>query len=146
MQTLRTLRIIGSAGFRRAQDQSFTCNNLVLSSMGDLHPFSPSPMFHTENLVLDRCNKNFVYYWLTPNMFPDVKNIYMFSHPCEIGVSQRFNTCLTLPKFHVMQRPAYEADRYFRLYKGEVFYTGQSNIDDYVTFNTDSSDRDLEIT
>ena len=29
------------------------------------------------------CNKNFVFYWINKNIFPNAKQIYVSSHPCD---------------------------------------------------------------
>jgi len=49
------------------------------------------PIFiNAETIFLSRCDKNFVFYWLNKNIFPKVKNIYLFSHPCDPEVFYRF--------------------------------------------------------
>lgn len=69
---------------------------VLLQDMGDIHPRF-SVVCECETLIVDRCNKNFVYYWLgnqfrkTEETFPKVKNIYLGSHPCEPGTLQRLD-------------------------------------------------------
>lgn len=65
----------------------------VISNMGDIHTyeFKHYPKILSDNVMLYRCDKNFVYYWLDQNTFPNVKNIILFSHPCEPGLFHRWN-------------------------------------------------------
>jgi hypothetical protein len=43
-----------------------------------------------ENLFLLDCDKNFVFFWLNCSTFPNVKKIYLSSHPCDPNVFNRF--------------------------------------------------------
>jgi len=54
-----------------------------VEGMGDLHGFSPSPIFpNAQTVCLWRCDKNFVYYWLRPDVFPSVRAFYFLrTHP-----------------------------------------------------------------
>lgn len=67
---------------------------IVLQDLGDIHPFKPGVVCKCDTLIVDRCDKNFVYYWLTNpfrdlnSTFPDVKTIYLGSHPCEPSTLQ----------------------------------------------------------
>jgi hypothetical protein len=56
---------------------------VVLKQMGDIHPYENPPKFSCETIMLDQCDKNFVYYWLDSSVFTNVKNIFLLSHPCE---------------------------------------------------------------
>lgn len=62
---------------------------IVLQDLGDIHPFQPGVVCKCETLFVDRCDKNFVYYWLgnqfhsLEETFPNVKTVYLGSHPCE---------------------------------------------------------------
>lgn len=44
---------------------------------------SDKPIFKCKTLFLDKCDKNFVCFWLEKNIFPNTENIYIGSHPCE---------------------------------------------------------------
>lgn len=56
---------------------------IVLDKMGDIHPTQLKPIFNCTTLVVKNCDKNFVYYWINSNVFPNVKYIFLLSHPCE---------------------------------------------------------------
>lgn len=66
--------------------------NVILTRYGDIHPFPNGPKFECENLILNNCNKNFVYYWLDKKTFPKVKNVFLGSHPCEFEVLARMDS------------------------------------------------------
>lgn len=70
-------------------DKKITNKTVILSSYGDIHPFKPIPVFLCETLVLHLCDKNFLAYWLNKSVFPNVKTIYIGSHPCEYYVLTR---------------------------------------------------------
>ena len=63
--------------------------NIILSRYGDIHPFSNGPVFNCENLIMEGCDKNFVYYWMNQQTFPNAKNVYLNSHPCDYDVLGR---------------------------------------------------------
>ena len=59
---------------------------VVLSNFGDIHPYA-NPIFQKcEELFLDRCDKNFVGYWLKQKTFPNLKKIFVGSHPRDWSV------------------------------------------------------------
>lgn len=44
---------------------------------GDVHPLPLKVIFEdAETVVFLRCNKNFMYYWLKPSLFPKLKTVY----------------------------------------------------------------------
>ncbi len=51
-----------------------------LVNMGDIHPFANGPIFHCQTLILGRSDKNFAYYWLNPQTFPNLKQIVVDTH------------------------------------------------------------------
>lgn len=63
---------------RTTFDKGSDAENIAISKMGDLHPFSPSPQFpNCKRLFITCCDKNFVYYWMNPQTFPAVEEIYL---------------------------------------------------------------------
>ena len=56
---------------------------VVLSRYGDIHPFKPNPVFLCTTLVLNQCDKNFLVYHLNKSTFPNLKTLYIGSHPCD---------------------------------------------------------------
>ena len=72
-------------------DETYNHEVIIMYLCGDIHPNKPHPKFpNAKTIFLFDCNKNFVYYWLRPVIFPLVKNIYLMSHPCESSVAPRF--------------------------------------------------------
>jgi hypothetical protein len=71
-------------------------DNVILTNFGDIHPFRAplvNPIFKCKNLFLNKCDKNFVYYWLDKKYFPNLVNVYLGSHPCEYNVLYRDLGC-----------------------------------------------------
>jgi hypothetical protein len=74
---------------------------IVLQDLGDIHTFTPGVVCKCDTLIVDRCDKNLVYYWLTnpfrelKSTFPDLKTIYLGSHPCEPTTLQRLHLSST---------------------------------------------------
>ena len=52
--------------------------------------FLKNKFSQTHTLFLNRCDKNFTFYHLCPSIFPNVRKIYLNSHPCEYSVVHRF--------------------------------------------------------
>ncbi len=63
--------------------------SVVLARYGDIRPFANGPVFNCENLFVEECDENFVYYWVNQRTFPKAKNVYLNSHPCEFTVFLR---------------------------------------------------------
>ena len=62
-----------------------------ISNMGDLHPYHNGVTFpKAKTVFLTNCDKNFTYYWLDKQTFPNVETIYLLCHPCEPIVLHRF--------------------------------------------------------
>lgn len=63
---------------------SSTKATVVFDACGDIHPRKSYVVSFPDAKVvfMNRCDKNFVYYWLRPRVFPNVERIYLFSHPC----------------------------------------------------------------
>lgn len=67
-------------------------NIVIFKNCGDIHPFSPAPSFpNAKVVVFDLCDKNFTYYWCTPEHFPKARVYYILSHPANYGLHHRFN-------------------------------------------------------
>jgi hypothetical protein len=68
-------------------------NDVVLiKNMGDLHRRRNRIVFDAKKVYLYDCNKNFIFYWMDRDTFPNVKEIYLFSHPCENTTMHRFSS------------------------------------------------------
>ena len=69
-----------------------TFSKIIFTQCGDIHPFSNHPIFNdTKYVYMKNCDKNFVFYWLRRNIFPNAIKIYLDSHPCEPDVLHRFS-------------------------------------------------------
>lgn len=62
---------------------------LIFRKCGDIHP-TKLLVFPCKTAIFFDCDKNFIYYWLTPRKFPNIEKIYLFSHPCDYSVYSRF--------------------------------------------------------
>ena len=56
---------------------------VILGEFGDIHPFKNGPIFMAEKVYIEWCDKNFIYYWIDETTFPNAKEVYLMSHPCE---------------------------------------------------------------
>lgn len=85
----QALLINSSNVWQKLAGKSIYNKIVVLQQMGDIHPFNPTPIVNCETLIVDGCDKNFVYYWVgnefrgPKKTFPKVKEIFLNSHPCE---------------------------------------------------------------
>lgn len=46
---------------------------------------------NAENIIINNCNKNYVYAHVNEDIYPNLKNLYLLSHPCEKLTLWRFN-------------------------------------------------------
>jgi hypothetical protein len=67
---------------------------LTVNYCGDIHPYDGPKFPDVEILVMNGCDKNFVYYWLNKRIFPNVKEIWLNSHPCDSSVLGRFKNAI----------------------------------------------------
>ena len=58
--------------------------NVILSSYNDIQPFTNSPIFLCDNLIIYKCDVDFVYYWINKRTFPNAKRIYLDSPPYDL--------------------------------------------------------------
>jgi len=67
--------------------------NVVLTQYGDVH-FYNGPVFMCEKLFLIQCDKNFVFHWMDKRTFPNLREVYIGSHPCEpcVLTDNKFDT------------------------------------------------------
>lgn len=88
MTTIRT--IVGKQWFD-FKGKEINDPIVIIEECGDFHPFKDGPVFKGTHIAcFDWCDKNFIYYWMKPEVFPDLKTIYLNSHPCESKVFYRF--------------------------------------------------------
>lgn len=65
--------------------------NILFDSIGDIHPVLGIQFKNCENVYFNNCDKNFIFYYMTPSVFPNIKKIYLGSHPCDYDTQFRFN-------------------------------------------------------
>lgn len=77
-------------------DNNFDIKYLHLDAHGDVYPFNycdPTTFSNVHTIFATDCNKNFVYYWLNRRCFPNLRTLYLMSHPCEPHVlNQKYVT------------------------------------------------------
>ena len=84
------LRIKGKTWIQ-LQNQIIRQSVIDVVGCGDIHLFESPPRFPRAEVIFMRdCDKNFVYYWLGKSTFPNVRKIYLDSHPCQYEVAHRF--------------------------------------------------------
>jgi hypothetical protein len=87
---LTALTLSGGRSFWESlKGKTITNNIVILNRYGDIHPYSDGPKFLANKLYVRACDKNFVYYWINRYTFPNVKDLYLLSHPCEPTVLHR---------------------------------------------------------
>lgn len=62
---------------------------VILCNYGDIHLFHDGPIFMANKVYINHCDKNFIFYWINKQYFPNIKELYILSHPCEPSVLQR---------------------------------------------------------
>lgn len=75
--------INGRLEWNQHLDKIVNNDTILIRNMGDIHPEKNTMKLNCETLVVDHCDKNFVYYWIKPSVFPKVRKIFLLSHPCE---------------------------------------------------------------
>lgn len=78
--------INGSEAWRNSSDV-IDSNTCVLHGIGDVHPFDTNLEIRSQTVIFDRCDKNFIYYWLNDvKTFTNMKTVILGSHPCEPSI------------------------------------------------------------
>lgn len=62
-------------------NQSIHNSVVALINYRDIHSFANSPVFYCTELFLEHCDKNFLRYWLKEKTFPNLKTVFIRSHP-----------------------------------------------------------------
>lgn len=65
-------------------------HSLIFSGLRDYGTGYIKHPYHVVAVFYHDCDKNFVYYTLTPHNFPTVRTVYLRSHPCDWGTFHRF--------------------------------------------------------
>ena len=84
------IRVIGNRAWRSLQ--SLKAPITAIEDCGNIRPYDLGrPIIESPVVVINNCNKNFIYYWMKPSILTKVQTIYLGSHPCELAVLQRFS-------------------------------------------------------
>jgi len=84
-------KIFGGDSWKSLDHKIIVNKAVFISGCGDIHPYKNGPIFKdTETVFINRCNKNFTYYWLDKYTFPNINTIYLACHPCDDSVLNRF--------------------------------------------------------
>ncbi|AGC02275.1 hypothetical protein H012_gp176 [Acanthamoeba polyphaga moumouvirus] len=80
---------------------------LVLIGYGDITPYRNSKPFSAKTLYVTKCDKNFIYYWIHKNKFPNLEILYMDSHPCDPSFF-----CIDVSKIYLSDNYKHYNDRW----------------------------------
>jgi len=74
---------------------------VVLENFGNIVPFMEGPIFLAEKVFVINCDKNFVYFWIDETRFPNCKELYLNSHPCDPETfCRKFSTIYLSEKYN----------------------------------------------
>ena len=93
--------ITGSKDWEKYNEKIIDNKVTVINNMPDLHPYNNGVTIKSSTVVVNMCNKNFVYYWINKKTFPNVKDIFLFSHPCEQTFFKRWYTEKNTPNIYL---------------------------------------------
>lgn len=89
--TYPPLVVNGKEEWNLFSNKSIDSSILILKNISDYNSDTNRLYQHNcSTLILDNCNKNFVYRHLDTITFPQVELIYLLSHPCEPNVFHRW--------------------------------------------------------
>jgi hypothetical protein len=74
---------INSSLFYQLNGKTIKHKVVVLEGIGDIYPLAFKHDFQAEVVFVNNCDKNFVYYYANKGSFPNMKTLYLMSHPCE---------------------------------------------------------------
>lgn len=68
--------------------------NLHIAGFGDVKPAEGSLLL-AETVFVENCDKNFVFNWMNKHYFPQLRTLFLASHPCEpMVLNQDYNIYL----------------------------------------------------
>lgn len=85
--------IRGLPDFKMFCRSEVTCQQKYLAFV-DCPNFLPNlkiPRNEAKVVFFENCDRNFIYYYLYPSLFPKATHFYLNSHPCQADVFRRFN-------------------------------------------------------
>jgi hypothetical protein len=94
---------------------------IMFFKCGDIHP-AKFPVFpDVETVIMQRCDKNFVYYWANKAPFPNMKKLYMLSHPCDPGMFHHWDH-MGVDVF-LTERFKHYKERWAKIYENVTIFT-----------------------
>lgn len=97
--------IRGCGEFEKLRGLVLNENFVCVESIGNIGPFNDGPIINCKTLILNDCDKNFIYHWNNRKTFPIVENIFLLSHPCEYDVFHRWGE---QPQVNIFISPQYQ--------------------------------------
>jgi len=85
----RTVAMFNNSNIFREKEHQ-TCLDDTVKINNAKHMFTNVFFPNVNTLFLDKCNKHFVFYNLHPHIFPNLKILYLNSHPCKFATVHRF--------------------------------------------------------
>jgi hypothetical protein len=109
---------------------------ILLDRIQQTHPVPNHPVFEqAEELFILQCDKNYTYYHLRKDLFPNVSNIYCLSHPCDPRVFNEFTTqTILLSSHHSRYKPRWFADNHRVIIVDHDRYVEKINSDEREKF------------
>lgn len=82
------------------------------------------------HLILDDCDKNFIYVGVSRRSFPNVKNMWLFSHPCGGGGGDQLYYTFERDDFKLVVLDEYEKYFYF-CDRGKITFISRSEAETF---------------
>lgn len=114
MENDDTLEITSGGAWMKLCGQSLNHAVVIMRDIPGLLPSRDVPVFEKARTIrIEKCNKNFVFYWCRESVFPNVTTVYLDSHPCEPCVLWRWgeDTTIWLGRRHEHYKRRWAKDR-----------------------------------
>lgn len=86
-----TLEILSGNAWWNLRGQTLDHDVVVMRGIPGLLPDRDVPVFPKAHTIrIEKCDKNFVFYWCNERTFPNVVDVHLDSHPCEPCVLYRW--------------------------------------------------------
>lgn len=89
---LRWCVFSGMNELRKVAQKKVLNKNIIIKNIDfNDHQINNHPQFpNAENIIVDGCDKNYVYYYVDEFIFSKTNNLYLMSHPCDPKFFNRF--------------------------------------------------------
>ena len=102
---------------KERKDQKVFQNKNMLFNQGE-DSFLLDNYSNVKTAIFHNCEKNFTYYNVNPNVFPNLENLVITNHPCERDVLHRFKNTDRIPE-RISEKDnvdIYLSDYFYRYY------------------------------